>query len=285
MFSVFLSFALVAAPTEQPTEKTKLAVMPLSHQRMDDDVVKILDEILLDEVAKLGQYQVIGSSDINAILGLEKMKDATGCDDVACAAEVGGALGAELLLSANVGRLGDNLVLSAKLIDITRAEVVARERSQVPQDERKYIGGITDLVAALFGRAVATTNAAAISDEEARAVAASGLAYQDWLVLQRFGRAGLERPAFDEFRQSGLSYEDWATSYRNRHESTAVEILKWVFTGSAVLTTILFINKASADGMDQSGALGISTGVASSIALGFWVGDLLTVAAPTQLPD
>lgn len=72
----------------------KLVIMPLQSSGLAASSVVTLDELLVDFVRKLGEHEVIGKSDIDAMLGLENLKDQLGCDEVACAAEIGGALGA-----------------------------------------------------------------------------------------------------------------------------------------------------------------------------------------------
>ena len=39
------------------------------------------------------------------------VKEQLGCDDVTCAAEIGGALGAEFLLAGRVAKLSNNLII------------------------------------------------------------------------------------------------------------------------------------------------------------------------------
>ena len=51
------------------------------------------------------------------MLGLDKMKQAVGCDDVSCAAEIGGALGINYMVAGTAGKLGSRIVFSLKLID------------------------------------------------------------------------------------------------------------------------------------------------------------------------
>src|SRR5690349_3537294 len=90
--ALILTLSSSIALAEEVTPE-KLAVIPLRTSRVDPTVAELLDELLVSELGRRSGVQVIGASDINALLGLEKMKEAVGCDDVACAAEIGGALG------------------------------------------------------------------------------------------------------------------------------------------------------------------------------------------------
>src|SRR5262245_43021401 len=91
--------------TAQTAQATKLAILPLGSNRIAKETVRVLDDLLTAQLYERGGYELVTGADINATLGLEKMKDALGCADTACAAEIGGALGVDLLLSGTVGEL------------------------------------------------------------------------------------------------------------------------------------------------------------------------------------
>jgi hypothetical protein len=89
--------------------------------------------------------------DIEAMLGLENIKDQLGCDDVACAAQIGGALGAELLLTGRVAKLGDSIIVVLKLIDTQQNKVLGSAKHKVADDENLYEGAIETSARQLFG--------------------------------------------------------------------------------------------------------------------------------------
>lgn len=164
-----MGILLVPAPSKAETDK--IAVMPITFQRVNEDVVAVLNELLLNHVDSITGQTIIGASDINSMLGLDRMKNAIGCDDVSCAAEIGGALGVDYLLVVNVGVLGDKLILSAKLIDIGKTEVAERASLQVNNDERFFQSGLISLIEALFGKKAKTQSIStlpSVADEAAR---------------------------------------------------------------------------------------------------------------------
>lgn len=149
-----VALGLLALPglgLAQPKARPKLALMPLVALRMDESVVQILSEILATEVANRGTYEVISASDINAMLGMEKMKSALGCDNESCLAEIGGALGADFMLSGSVGRLGDKLNISLVLFDQATVKVKGRVRESVPNDENRFEQGMLACLDKLLG--------------------------------------------------------------------------------------------------------------------------------------
>lgn len=134
-------------------EKSKAAVLPLTAQRVPEQTAEILGQLLTTELDRAGQYQVIGAADINAMLGLERMKEAVGCSDVACAAEIGGALGVDFLVSGSAARLGKELLVQLTLIDIRASRVLKRGQAAVPDDEGRYREAMEMAVADLLGLA------------------------------------------------------------------------------------------------------------------------------------
>jgi hypothetical protein len=148
-----LLIAALALPTEtaRAAEPRKMAVLPLTGKRVAKETTEILDELLLNQLYGRKGYKVIGASDINAMLGLEKMKEALGCDDVACATEIGGALGVELLLAGTVSKLGDQIIVSLRLLDTARQEVIGNGEAKCRADENLYDWAVRASVARLFG--------------------------------------------------------------------------------------------------------------------------------------
>lgn len=117
----------------------KIALLDLATPGISVDQAEALRTslvgILAAELNGLG-HDVVSSADINAMLSYEKQKDLVACaDDTACLAEIGGALGAGLMLSGTVGRLGGIFTLSLTLIDTGRAEVVKRFQGNAGTEE------------------------------------------------------------------------------------------------------------------------------------------------------
>ena len=69
-----------------------------------------------------------------------------GCDDLACTAELGGALGVDAILAGNVGVLGTTYVLSLKLINTQDATVLARGYDKVKGEPDELLDIIKDIV-------------------------------------------------------------------------------------------------------------------------------------------
>ncbi|MCC6807409.1 MAG: PEGA domain-containing protein [Deltaproteobacteria bacterium] len=147
LFALVLFLFPFAADAAAP----RLAVMPLKANRIPKETTQILDELLTNAAYRTKRFEVISTADISAVLGLEKMKDALGCSDVSCAAEIGGALGASYLLAGSVGRLGGELIISVSLIDTKQRQPPVRAQRRVKDDETLYADAIDAVISEVFG--------------------------------------------------------------------------------------------------------------------------------------
>jgi len=102
------------------------------------DVAKMLMETFTAELGKLGWYEVMSVDEVQDMLGLEKMKDVMGCDDISCSADIAGGLGADFMVTGSVGKLATQLKLSLKLFDSKTRKVVKRVQKYTKDDESPY---------------------------------------------------------------------------------------------------------------------------------------------------
>ncbi len=104
----------VAAPA-RADDRIALAVLDLRDKGAGADLAGNLTDIVTASLAKLGVFTVLSRADIQKMIELEASKQMMGCDDAACLAEIGGALGVGLLVSGSIGRVGDELILNLTL--------------------------------------------------------------------------------------------------------------------------------------------------------------------------
>jgi len=149
--TVFLIVVALAEPAL--ANQTSIAVLPLASKTLDANKVSVLDSLVVTGVSEIGKYRVVSAADVNAMLGLEKMKSAVGCTDLTCAAEIGGALGVDFLFTGTANVLGSKLILTSALLDIQKAEAVSRKQLRISNDEDQYFDAIRQLVAMTFGLA------------------------------------------------------------------------------------------------------------------------------------
>jgi len=73
-----------------------------------------------------------------------------GCDDVTCAAEIGGALGAPFLLGGQLGKLGDQAVLSLRLLDTRAPAVLSRSTARATAEANALTQMMVSAIGTLF---------------------------------------------------------------------------------------------------------------------------------------
>jgi hypothetical protein len=150
----------------------KLAVLPVQLiAKVDKQVSGVIDDYVLTAAQQSGKYDVIGQSDMNALLGFEKQKEALGCDEMACYADIAGALGVDELLSMKIARIKDHWSVTASLIAFGKGNphVENRVAERVAGDEDALLDFMTSVVRKLLG--VEQTAAAATAGVPSKAPA------------------------------------------------------------------------------------------------------------------
>ncbi len=239
----------------------KLAVLPVQVEASAAALVpvEILSEAVVTATATIAPYEVVGQDDLNALLSFEKQKELLGCDDVKCFAEIGGALGVDVLLSMRVGLVDNEWVLASKVIDIRQAKALHRSTQFVKGDTATMLKSVPQVVAGLFGAPAAGTATSSTATPSLG------------LELSTFLAAGLSASDFDSFMRSGASYDLWAA--RRNEESTLLEVSKWVLTVGGVALAVL----GYAWGVGDDGLPLIIAGVVIGPPL--WVVDLADIGA------
>lgn len=174
----------------------KVAVMAVHTTGIPKGVGSTLTEVLTSEVASVSHLQVIGASDIKSLLGFQAQKQILGCsEDSSCLAQIGGALGVDLLVSAEVGRVGGTYVVSVKLIRIDEAKVEGRTYETVKGRIDAVIGRLRAAVHTVFTQAGLVTPAVASATRAGSASAGGWHVHAGSWVLWGAGAAALAAAA------------------------------------------------------------------------------------------
>jgi len=271
LVALLLPCSLAAAGQERET----LAVLGLrALNELSADRVATLDEVLLTAFQEAGRHEVLGSSDIASIMSLEEQRvQVTGCADDSCLADIGGALGVSWLAAATIGTIGDQFVLSLKLLAVDDASVAGRVTRNFPRDEDRLIGEIRGAVTELLGGGAAApappagagrrgpgdapaAGAPTTVREAARPAAGSGVGPWPWVTLgltvAAAGTAGAlaglavaDRDAMDQRYQGN---DDWAARKSAAEtKALAADVLFGVAGAAAVTTLVLFLLELTGD--------------------------------------
>jgi hypothetical protein len=150
-----VAVALYVAPS--PTEKiTKIAVMDVAvHTGVSPEIGTALSEAVVAEVRKRrGRSQVISAEELRSMMQAVAEHQKLGCKsdkDVACIAEIGGALGADQMLSGSLSKLGKTFVFGIKLIDVPHAKVLRSASVNLKtREDDDLLAAAASLVAQVF---------------------------------------------------------------------------------------------------------------------------------------
>lgn len=114
------SWLLVAGETG---ETVRAGVLEMTVDGGADPVVGTqMTGRLAEVLGKRPGFSVIAPDDIRAILEQEAHKQLLGCDEESCLAELGGALGADVLIKGRISKLDNGYAIALSLVDAQRAE-------------------------------------------------------------------------------------------------------------------------------------------------------------------
>jgi hypothetical protein len=140
---------LLAASLSAPT---RIAVLDVAVEGGADPTMQgQITGRIADLVGRRPNTTVIAPDDIRAILEKEAQKQLLGCDDQSCLAEIGGALGADILLKGRVTKVEDGFAM-------TLSAVNAHNASPLGHASETWKGesiGLLELVAPMIDRALA----------------------------------------------------------------------------------------------------------------------------------
>ena len=129
--------AVLALAAPAPGEAPDLAMMDMKAVHgVEDSLAAVLNEsflVALKNSGKLGN--VVGGSDLRAMLDLEQQKQALGCGDDGCLAELGGALGVPYLFYTSLAKVGSKYVMHYKVMAVEEAKVVVRGMKTAASDD------------------------------------------------------------------------------------------------------------------------------------------------------
>lgn len=129
VLSVLLAVpALAAGPTEQE-KKPRLVVNELGALRVSPEEAAAITDAVVTYLAARGLFEVLGTRDIQTILGIERQRQllgACGEDSLACSADLSKLVSARFVLSGQLARVGSAYQLTLQLVDTERSQTASR---------------------------------------------------------------------------------------------------------------------------------------------------------------
>ncbi len=153
--------AAVAEAPAKPRLFTRIAVYQVKQVGLDDRLAVVLTASLAAELRKLKGASVVGLDEVQQMIQLEAEKQATGCPDESCLAEIAAALGVDVLVTAEIAAVGDARFITIKRIDQREARVAGQINQRLADEGgEEFLGVVGPAVEALFADFVLKPGAA-----------------------------------------------------------------------------------------------------------------------------
>ncbi len=159
----FLLLVLSLAIAAPAAAAKKAVVMPLvAGEGVSRGVADAVTEAVVVALQR-GGVQTVTRKDLETAMALEEQRakvnveiarklDQDVCvEDSACLTEIGGALGAELMVSGSVARIGESALLTVQLFDTRRAVVLKRHQERRKGADDAFLDAVEPAVSALLG--------------------------------------------------------------------------------------------------------------------------------------
>ncbi len=110
-----------------PRKLIRLAFLGVSGGAgVEEAVANSVSEYVQSRLVALGAYEVVGQSEVAAMVGLDRQRRLLGCSESDCLTEVAGALAAERALSGSLAKVGDSFLLNLSLLDTKKSRPIGR---------------------------------------------------------------------------------------------------------------------------------------------------------------
>lgn len=111
---------------------------------------RIFTASLVTEVRKIDGVSVVGMDEVRALLDQAANAQMAGCSEEGCLAELGDALGANIVVTASLSRLADDSLVSFRRLDVSTATPTGVDRRFARGDGTEFLAVIGPAVAELF---------------------------------------------------------------------------------------------------------------------------------------
>lgn len=147
-----LLLLVLTASSAAAEEPISIAVMEFTSKGgVTQDQMDALSDMLSNQIRSMGNYKVIGKSDIRSMLTMEEQRQRLStCTDQSCLAEIGGALGARWVVVGNVSLFGKTHLLNLKLIDVAGASVASGVSRSIEGGEDKLLAELPGAAKEMF---------------------------------------------------------------------------------------------------------------------------------------
>jgi hypothetical protein len=153
LYSIILILSLVAGPAyaaeQRPVDVLFLELKAIAG--FDADHALLIESVILSELSKHKQLNVISKNDVTGMLDVEQLKQSMDCSQKSCMAEIAGALGTDFVVMGNLGKLGDDdSLLNLQWVSNKEARVIARVSVNLTASGAGLVGQVQEGVRELL---------------------------------------------------------------------------------------------------------------------------------------
>ena len=153
----------IPAFAQDTQKKPRIAVLPLKPVDVSAAVVQSVTSLIETALVRTKAYTVVSTTDRDQVLKAQETALA-GCDDEACAIQIGRLLAAQHIVVGNVSTLGKKFIINARIIDISTSQIVGAESASATNVE-DLEGACTQLTQALVASALPTVKTAQAAEQ------------------------------------------------------------------------------------------------------------------------
>ncbi len=112
---------------DNPADPAKVLLLDPKILNLDEKTAKLITSFITAELSQHETLEIISGEDMRRMMELEAEKQTVGCDDNNnCLAELAGALGADLVIYGELGKLGNQYMLQQSLFNTKAGKAMAR---------------------------------------------------------------------------------------------------------------------------------------------------------------
>ena len=149
---LLLGNGVAAAEPASASPEIGLAVAEITARRgADPELATVIEDYLVERIAREGGYRVIGRDDILRLLDHEERKRLLDCREESCLAQIGGALGVNRLVTGSLDLVGEATLLTLKMINVQDGTVLSRCSKRLRSaSEEDILAAVGELVERVF---------------------------------------------------------------------------------------------------------------------------------------
>lgn len=130
---MWLMAGLLAEDAWAGAPQQRLLIMDFKAVGVDADLAAQATALAAQAVHGAPGFTVLSMEDVRALISAEAARSMLGCaSDTGCAAQVAAAANVDLMVTGNIGRVGDRYTAALSLLDVAKGQVRAREQADAP---------------------------------------------------------------------------------------------------------------------------------------------------------